>query len=683
MKIHWWLAFSLVCLSLLITAQAMERFIEHNGIRLEFVGASDSEINNLKEVLTDQLTLSGASQPSEPLADDMAFFARQHFVGRGYAEARVKWEIVQGGVRLALELGEPMRLGNVRWQGDLVLDEGELRKFFLAPMLEKDGVEKSDLVWIERDVLLGVVRVTRRLRTEGYLNAEVELQREVGPDPLTQDVLLLVRSGPQFVLGKMTLDGQPPELNEDMQRLLNSAQDGPFSEAAVQQLEQRLLSVATERGWLAAQVASDYTLQATGGEVDVEISLEVGHRAQIQRIVTDPMLSKGARRILDASFRPLPGRPYSVDELDEAFRRALGTNVFARLEDSVRPIAGSAEGDYALAELYLSGEETKPKTLGFEVGLDTFLGVQVGITFRNTNLMNSGNSLAAEANYSLAGPTGFLSVTDPAWLGSAYSGSVRVSGERFSLYEYDRSTLALGFEMGRRLNRHFNISAFSEWSASSVVSDLPEQFIGPDSYGYVSCGFSMALDYRDSLVLPKKGWMINAQVAYNHDILGDGASFTRGEWRGAFLQPLSDRWRIACGAAGEVILGAELERVPIDSRVFNGGPNSVRGFAMRELGPVTPGDTPLGGIAAVFASVELSYEIFANFEIAVFGDVGSIGLDRVDEPFGFSTDFRPSVGAGLRYHLPFGPLRLDYGYNLDRREVERMGMVHLTAGFAF
>lgn len=657
--------------------------VEKGGIRIELVGAADADVEDLETVLTDQLTLSGQSQPGEPLADDLAFFARQHFVGRGYAEVRVKWEIIPGGVRLDLNLGEPQRLGEVRWQGDRVLEEEVLREAFLAPTLEKESSNKSNPVWVERDVMTGVVRVTRRLRAEGYLQAEVELQREAGTDPLKQDVLLTVRSGPRFVLGALTLVGQPPALEEKMQGLLTVATGGPFSEAAVQRLEQKLVSEATKRGWLEAQIHSDYTLQTDGGKVDVVLRVEAGERSRIMRITTDPNLSNGARRILEASFRSMAGRPYSADELDEAYRRALDTNVFARLEDSVRPMAEADESEFLMAELYLSGEETKPKTLGFEVGLDTFLGLQVGVTFGNTNFMDSGNTLAAEANYSLAGPTGFLSLTDPALLGTAYSGSVRVSGERFARYEYDRWTVAVGVELGRRVNRYFNYRAFADWSGSSVTSDLPEQLIGPTSYGYVSSGLAMALDFRDSLVLPKKGWLINAQVAYNHDILGDGASFTRGEWRGTFLQPITKKWRVAVGAAAEMILGADLDAVPIDSRVFNGGPNSVRGFAMRELGPVTPGETPLGGTAAVFASVELSYEVFANFEVAVFGDVGSLGLDRVDEPFDFSSDFRPSVGAGLRYHLPFGPLRLDYGYNLDRRDGERMGMVHLTAGFAF
>ena len=54
-----------------------------------------------------------------------------------------------------------------------------------------------------------------------------------------------------------------------------------------------------------------------------------------------------------------------------------------------------------------------------------------------------------------------------------------------------------------------------------------------------------------------------------------------------------------------------------------------------------------------------------------------------NSPFDYSSDFRTTVGAGLRYHLPFGPIRIDYGHTMSRREGEGSGMLHVTVGFAF
>jgi outer membrane protein assembly factor BamA len=166
-------------------------------------------------------------------------------------------------------------------------------------------------------------------------------------------------------------------------------------------------------------------------------------------------------------------------------------------------------------------------------------------------------------------------------------------------------------------------------------------------------------------------------------LLGGNVSFMRTDIRGAWYKPLTSKLRFATGAELSNIMGAAASEIPIDSRVFNGGPNSVRSFAQRELGPVTPGGTPLGGTSALFASAEFSYEIISNLEFAVFADAGSLGRGSNSSPLSYSSDFRYGVGAGLRYLLPFGPIRIDYGHNPNKRTGEGSGMLHVTVGFAF
>jgi outer membrane translocation and assembly module TamA len=92
--------------------------------------------------------------------------------------------------------------------------------------------------------------------------------------------------------------------------------------------------------------------------------------------------------------------------------------------------------------------------------------------------------------------------------------------------------------------------------------------------------------------------------------------------------------------------------------------------------------TPLGGTLAQVFNAELSYEIISNLEFAIFADAGNLSRDD-DNPTAFPSDLSYAVGAGLRYKLPVGPLRIDYGYNPDRREGEPSGALHITFGFAF
>ena len=212
---------------------------------------------------------------------------------------------------------------------------------------------------------------------------------------------------------------------------------------------------------------------------------------------------------------------------------------------------------------------------------------------------------------------------------------------------------------------------------------LSTRQLGPTDYSLASIGGNFILDKRDSPVLPRKGWFLSGRLESTTVVGGSGVSYLRTDLRAALYQPLTKKFRFAAVADLATVQGATAEELPIDSRVFNGGPNSVRSFAQRELGPISGGGTPLGGTSAFYASAEFSYKIMPNLELAVFTDVGSLESGPVSSPLAYSADFRYAVGAGLRYHLPFGPIRIDYGHNLSPRVGEGSGMLHVTVGFAF
>lgn len=307
-----------------------------------------------------------------------------------------------------------------------------------------------------------------------------------------------------------------------------------------------------------------------------------------------------------------------------------------------------------------------------------------GVNYRNTNLRDTGLLLATELNWSLAGPLGSLRLTDPAFLNTPYSASVHLALENFDLYEYSRYGSSLNVEVARRLSPSFSYTGFFGVSINTVSTDvLEEEEIGPDLYTLASLGGSLMLDFRDSPVLPRRGWFLSGRLETTLDVMESNVSYVRTDLRGAWHHPLTRRLRFTAGGSLMNLQGAAASDLPIDSRVFNGGPNSVRAFAERELGPVTQGGTPLGGTSALLGTVEFSYELYPNLEFALFGDVGSLGRDRNTTAFDISTDFRPAMGAGLRYKLPFGPVRIDYGHNLDRRVGEGSGMLHVTVGFSF
>jgi len=655
--------------------------VRHGGATVRVEGIEQEQWKVLESMLKDQLTLHGSGPLSEPLADDLAFFSRQHLIREGWPEADVGWEVAVGVISLTVNAGDRVRVGEVKIHGADMLPEEELRKYLLKPTLERQEVNHSQPQWVEAELQQGADLVQRRLRAEGYLNATTLLlpSQEIDAE-MRRDLTLEIVPGPKFVFGRTTLTGAPAPLELEMRALTIEQAGSPFNEARVQQIEQRLRSISADHGWLHAETVARYELRPSGGAVDVAFEVTAGERVRITRVVTHPGFSRGSKRVLLAKFRPLEGKIYEAEDADFFFKRALDTGMFALLDTQVVPV----NADKSLGELHISGEETQPVTLGFEIGFDTFLGAQAGVTYKNTNWRDSGNTLAAELAYSVAGPVGFVSHTNPALRGSPYALTSRLALEQFNLFEYDRIGTTLGFDLARRVSGPLSYSLFFSTSANTVsTTTLTPREIGPADYTLEGIGVNVIYDKRDSPILPKDGWIVSGRLEQAVSLLGGNVSFLRTDLRGAWYKPLAGKLRFATGVELSNIVGAAAEDIPIDSRVFNGGPNSVRSFAQRELGPVTPGGTPLGGTSALFASAEFSYEIITNLEFAVFADVGSLGRENNSSPLSYSSDFRYGVGAGLRYLLPFGPIRLDYGHNPSKRVGEGSGMLHVTVGFAF
>jgi outer membrane protein insertion porin family len=140
----------------------------------------------------------------------------------------------------------------------------------------------------------------------------------------------------------------------------------------------------------------------------------------------------------------------------------------------------------------------------------------------------------------------------------------------------------------------------------------------------------------------------------------------------------------------------EISDLPASERFFAGGDTTVRGFALDRLGigpivdqpgaapTIDPNGFPTGGNAMLVMITELRVPVGGAFQMVGFLDAGNV-FDRVSH---FQLDeIRGSAGFGVRYRSPVGPIRVDLGFKLDRREFagerESLTALHFSIGQAF
>ena len=129
------------------------------------------------------------------------------------------------------------------------------------------------------------------------------------------------------------------------------------------------------------------------------------------------------------------------------------------------------------------------------------------------------------------------------------------------------------------------------------------------------------------------------------------------------------------------------ETLPSFERYFMGGPTSLRGFTIQNIGPKDSDGNPVGGSKALLLNIEAQYPFTKSLRGFLFYDRGNVygsGQDLSTTAKNFDlTEMRSSIGAGIRFISPFGPLGFAYGIKLDRNSGESTGEFHFSAGSAF
>ena len=227
--------------------------------------------------------------------------------------------------------------------------------------------------------------------------------------------------------------------------------------------------------------------------------------------------------------------------------------------------------------------------------------------------------------------------------------------------------------------------------------------------------FTAIRDTRNDVLDPDRGVFLIADNELAARVIASEVGFTRSFLQGfAFYRlPSARRMVLAVGARlgaahgfrrevaridpdGAPIPGSDglplidvvEDQLPASERFFAGGDTTVRGFSLDRLGTdetISPTGFPTGGNGLVVLNSEVRVAVVGSLGAVVFVDAGNVFLRATDFDLG---RLRAAAGFGIRYQSPVGPIRVDLGFKLDRRELapgrlERRNVLHISLGQAF
>ncbi|MGH9682555.1 MAG: POTRA domain-containing protein [Candidatus Acidiferrales bacterium] len=211
-------------------------------------------------------------------------------------------------------------------------------------------------------------------------------------------------------------------------------------------------------------------------------------------------------------------------------------------------------------------------------------------------------------------------------------------------------------------------------------------------------GLTYARDRRDNAADAKRGTFNTVDFSDAVQSLGSSASFLRGSFQNSSFHPFGRDFVFARSTRfgieqtlGKTISGiptqctpstgatsTSVPFIPLPERFFAGGGTSLRGFSLNQAGPRDPcTGFPVGGLAMLVFNQELRFP--TRFSIAggrlggtIFYDGGNVYRDVSHISFAWKPPsptnlsyFSHTIGIGIRYPTPVGPVRLDFGYQLN------------------
>jgi len=383
------------------------------------------------------------------------------------------------------------------------------------------------------------------------------------------------------------------------------------------------------------------------------------------------------------------GIPYSLETILTAQRKLYELGIF-RMVDIV-PIPGQDRG--RRRGFVVRCTEGLQRSFLMGVGWDTTNKAHITLGWSDLNLFGGAHALSVQMRFSSREETYRATLREPnvPGLGVPAYASVYRTYEKFTSFSQTRHGFWL--DLGDRRKRPFRLWWRAEYqivepnAPPDILSDLERE---NQKARIASLRPTLEWDTRDDPFLPTKGIFASASAQYAFPVLNADARFFKV--RTSFS--LYGRLPGGIGALG-VRLGAiypianhsaqpENLQVPIGVRFFAGGSASNRAFPTDDLG--IPGQTldtlgnPIGGNALVLINMEYRRKVHGILSAVLFVDGGNVWAspNRVNW-----NDMRWGVGIGLRIDTPAGPLRLDYGRKVHRRNGESAGELFLAFGVPF
>ena len=639
---------------------------------------------------------------------------RRQYLSRGLYGVDVKTTVTpiernRVNVSIAAVEGEISRIRSIAFTGNTVFSDGVLRgQMELSTPNWLSWYTKRDQ-YSRQKLSADLETVRSYYLNRGYLDFKIDsVQVSISPDKRDIFVSVNVSEGDRYNVSGIKLTGELLGLDEELQPLIDVKPGEVFSAERVNAVAKRITDRMSTLGYAFASANPIPEPDREKRQVAFTIVVDPGRRVYVRRVniagnnrTRDEVVRREVRQYESAWFDSDRVR-LSRDRIDR-----LGFFESVTIDTPAVPSAPDQ------VDVNVTVKERATGNLQVGAGYSSAEGLVLSAGIAQQNLFGSGNALSLEVNTSKANRIIALAHTDPYVTTEGISRSIELFYRKSDLAELGLSsvgysTRGLGVVFGvpftefdrvffglRYEKTEIDLTIFSPLRYVEYV----EQF-GPNSDSLaLTAGWSR--DDRDNLLVPTRG---RYQRAFSEvGLPGLDLQYYRLNYQ--FQQYFALLPRVTIAFNGEIGYGDGYsgDPYPFFKNYYVGGIGSVRGFESGTLGPRDVDDSPFGGNRRINFSVEAYMPIPGadrTLRALTFVDGGQVwGLAPKKDANGnfVIVNFRPvyedektdfgnlrySVGLGVAWISPLGPLRLSYAYPLNKKPEDRIQRFQFQIGTGF
>lgn len=453
--------------------------------------------------------------------------------------------------------------------------------------------------------------------------------------------------------------------------------DKPAVSTEIVNAEKKLISLLNQSGFPLAELSKpDILVDQAQKTVAVNVKVDEGPIAYFGDVFIQNQGSVRPRFIRNRiSWKK--GELYNSQKILETEKKLYDSGLFSTVTITH---GKSVDSDKQIPlTIELTDSKYNSLTLGGSY-TTTWSGLGGGATWQNRNIFRSGINLKLNYEINQKKQNAGLEFLFPDF----FSKNQKLVAQSDVLIQnimpnYEEKGVNTKVYVERRLSRYFRTS----------LGVLFDQFKTTESLnnGYFSLfGVPYFLNTESSdkvLINPTQGGWGSLNLTPFFSLKKEGGTFTEIKFQGSIYQYIipSKRIILAMNTVFGSLFGSTILDVPTPYRYFAGSPQHLRGYPYEKISPLNANGTEIGGRSIFLWSIEPRFSILEYFQVVAFFDVGNVYLGAWPK---WSDAFAKSVGVGFRYFSFIGPLTLDIGFPLNKRNnIKRRPQFYFSIGQAF